>query len=65
MEYRQLPRGNKNEKFSVLGFGMGGIGKTPADEIEAIILKAIHHGINIFDKYQEDGVLPSTVSYNV
>ena len=49
MEYRQLPRGNKNEKFSVLGLGMGGIGKTPADEIEAIIRKAIKNGINFFD----------------
>ena len=49
MEYRQLPHGNKNEKFSVLGLGMGGIGKTPADEIEAIIRKAIDNGINFFD----------------
>lgn len=49
MEYRQLPHGNKNEKFSVLGLGMGGINKTPADEIEAIIRKAIDHGINFFD----------------
>ena len=37
MEYRQLPHGSKNERFSVLGLGMGGIGNTPADEIEAII----------------------------
>lgn len=49
MEYRQLPRGNANEKFSVLGLGMGGIGQTPADEIEAIIRKAMDHGINFFD----------------
>ena len=49
MEYRQLPHGNANEKFSVLGLGMGGIGKTPVDEIEAIIRKAIDHGINFFD----------------
>ena len=28
MEYRQLPCGNENEKFSVLGLGMGGIGKS-------------------------------------
>ena len=33
MEYRKLPHGGENEKFSVLGLGMGGIGKTPADEI--------------------------------
>lgn len=49
MEYRRLPHGNDNEKFSVLGLGMGGIGKTPADEIEAIVRKAIENGINFFD----------------
>ncbi len=49
MEYRQLPHGNENEKFSVLGLGMGGIQHTPADEIEAIIKKAINNGINFFD----------------
>ena len=49
MEYRQLPHGTENEKFSVLGLGMGGIGKTPAEEIEAIIRKAIDNGINFFD----------------
>ena len=49
MEYRRLPRGGENEKFSVLGLGMGGIGKTPPDEIEAIIRKAIDNGINFFD----------------
>ena len=47
MEYRKLPQGN--EMISVLGLGLGGIGKTPADEIEAIIRKAIEHGINFFD----------------
>ncbi len=49
MEYRQLPHGNENERFSVLGLGMGGIQHTPADEIEAIIRKAIDNGINFFD----------------
>ena len=49
MEYRNLPHGNEYEKFSVLGLGMGGIGKTPVDEIEAMIRKAIDHGINFFD----------------
>ncbi len=49
MEYRQLPRGNSNEKFSVLGLGMGGIQHTPPAEIEAIISKAIDSGINFFD----------------
>ena len=49
MEYRQLPPGTSAEKFSVLGLGLGGIGTTPADEIEAIIRKAIDHGINFFD----------------
>ncbi|MBQ8611995.1 MAG: aldo/keto reductase [Oscillospiraceae bacterium] len=49
MEYRQLPHGNANEKFSVLGLGMGGIQHTPPQEIEAIIRKAIENGINFFD----------------
>ena len=49
MQYRQLPHGTPNEKFSVLGLGFGGIGKTPADEIEAIVRKAMDHGINFFD----------------
>ena len=49
MEYRQLPRGSENEKFGVLGLGFGGIGTTPAAEIEAIVRKAIDHGINFFD----------------
>ncbi|MBQ8524348.1 MAG: aldo/keto reductase [Clostridia bacterium] len=49
MEYRKLPRGSENERFSVLGLGMGGIQHTPADEIEAIITKAINNGINFFD----------------
>ena len=49
MEYRQLPHGSTTEKISVLGLGMGGIGHTPAQEIEAIVRKAIDHGINFFD----------------
>ncbi len=49
MEYRQLPHGTETEKFSVLGLGMGGIQHTPPEEIEAIIRKAIDHGINFFD----------------
>lgn len=49
MEYRQLPHGKPNEKFSVLGLGMGGIQHTSSDEIEAIIKKAIDNGINFFD----------------
>jgi len=49
MEYRQLPRGSSTERFSVLGLGMGGIQHTPLEEIEAIIRKAIEHGINFFD----------------
>ncbi len=49
MEYRQLPHGTEREKFGVLGLGMGGIQKTPAAEIEAIIRKAMDHGINFFD----------------
>lgn len=47
MEYRQLPHGH--EKIGVLGLGMGGIQHTPPEEIEAIIRKAIDHGINFFD----------------
>ena len=49
MEYRQLPHGKENEEFSVIGLGLGGIGTTPVDEIEAIIRKAIDNGINFFD----------------
>ena len=49
MEYRQLPHGTEKEKFSVIGLGLGGIGTTPADEIEAIIRKALDHGINFLD----------------
>ncbi len=49
MEYRKLPHGTAAEQFSVIGLGLGGIGQTPADEIEAIIRKAIDHGINFFD----------------
>ena len=49
MEYRKLPRGTEREKFSVLGLGMGGIGLTPPEEIEAIVRKAMAHGINFFD----------------
>ena len=49
MEYRQLPHGTPAEKFSVLGLGFGGIEKTPPEEIEAIVSKAIQNGINFFD----------------
>ncbi|MGN0315237.1 MAG: aldo/keto reductase [Fusicatenibacter sp.] len=49
MEYRQLPHGSEKERIGVLGLGMGGIQHTPADEIEAIIRKAIDNGINFFD----------------
>ncbi|MCH5213269.1 MAG: aldo/keto reductase [Oscillospiraceae bacterium] len=49
MEYRQLPRGTANEKFSVLGLGMGGIQNCSDDEIERTIRIAIEKGINFFD----------------
>ena len=49
MEYRALPRGTAGERFGVLGLGLGGIGTTPPDEIEAIVRKALDHGINFFD----------------
>ncbi len=49
MEYRQLPHGKENEKIGVVGLGMAGLSKSPADEIEAIVRKAIASGINFFD----------------
>ncbi|MDE7170919.1 MAG: aldo/keto reductase [Oscillospiraceae bacterium] len=49
MEYRQLPHGSENERFSVLGLGMGGIQKAPDVEIEQVIRTAVDHGINFFD----------------
>ena len=49
MEYRQLPHGSVNEKFSVLGLGMGGIQNCLDDEIERAIRIAIENGINFFD----------------
>ena len=49
MEYRQLPHGSEQEKFCVIGLGMGCIHKTPAEEIEAIVSRAIDAGINYFD----------------
>ena len=49
MEYRQLPHGTENEKFGVLGLGLAGIGKNPPAEIEAILRRAMDHGINFFD----------------
>jgi predicted aldo/keto reductase-like oxidoreductase len=49
MEYRKLPRGGENERFSVLGLGTGGINKSPDAEIEATVRKAIENGINYFD----------------
>lgn len=49
MEYRKLPRGDEHEAFSVLGLGMGGIQKSSDAEIEAVVRKAIDHGINYFD----------------
>ena len=29
MEYRQLPHGTEQERFSILGLGMGGIQNAP------------------------------------
>lgn len=49
MEYRKLPHGARDEKFSVLGLGMGGIQKAPDSEIEAVVRTALDHGINFFD----------------
>ena len=39
MEYRQLPHGKENEKFSVIGLGLGGIGQTPAGRREQVFLQ--------------------------
>ena len=46
MEYRKLPKGTDQERFSALGIGLGSMENTPDEEIEAIIRKAIDHGIN-------------------
>ena len=47
MEYRKLPHGP--ERLSTLGLGMGGIQNTPPEEIEAVVRKAMEHGVNFFD----------------
>lgn len=49
MEYRQLPHGGAQEKFSVLGLGTGGIYQSSEAEITQVISTAIAHGINYFD----------------
>ena len=49
MEYRQLPHGSEQERFSVLGLGMGGIQNAPEGEIEQVVRTAVDHGINFFD----------------
>lgn len=49
MEYRALPHGTRQERFSVLGLGMGGIQNAPDNEIEQVVRTAIEHGINFFD----------------
>lgn len=49
MEYRNLPRGGENEKISVIGLGMGYIHNSSPEELEAVVRKAIAHGINFFD----------------
>ena len=49
MEYRQLPHGTEQERFSVLGLGMGGIQNAPESEIEQVVRTAVDYGINFFD----------------
>lgn len=49
MEKRKLPYGTADERFSVLGLGLGGIQGSSEEEIEAVITKAIEQGINFFD----------------
>ena len=44
IEYRKLTHGG--EKISTLGLGMGGIQAAPPEEIEAVIRRAMEHGIN-------------------
>ena len=47
MEYRKLPRGA--EMIGTLGIGTGSIGGASAEEIEAVVTKAISCGVNFFD----------------
>ena len=47
MEYRKLPHGN--EMIGTLGLEMGGIQKCSPEEIQAVIERAIDHGVNFFD----------------
>lgn len=49
MEYRKLPHGTEQERFSVLGIGMGGIHQNTEKELEALFSKALEYGINYFD----------------
>lgn len=49
MEYRSLPHGSEQERFGVLGLGLGGIQKAPPAEIEAVVSRALENGINFFD----------------
>lgn len=49
MEYRFLPHGGENERFSALGLGMGGIQGASDAEIEATVRTALDHGVNFFD----------------
>ena len=49
MDYRKLPHGSENERFGVLGLGMGGIQKCSDAEIEQVVRTAITNGINFFD----------------
>lgn len=49
MEYRKLPHGSEQERFSTLGIGLGGIQKASDKEIEATVVRAIEGGVNYFD----------------
>lgn len=49
MEYRVLPHSNGEERYSVLGLGLGGIQEAPEAEIHAAVELAIENGINFFD----------------
>jgi hypothetical protein len=49
MEMRNLPHGGENERFGVLGLGLGGIQRSKDAEIEQVVRTAVDWGINFFD----------------
>jgi len=49
VEYRKLPHGTAEERFSVLGLGLGGIHQSSDGEIERTVRRAVENGMNYFD----------------